>query len=120
MIKQYRVEKEIYRMVYYDLFIDLFNRWYVILYLIVVMNCEYILNNSIVVFFLDLNWFKVINDVLGYNVGDQLFQLVGRCLLFVVFDNGFIVCFGGDEFIIILMDVNISIGEVDVLVRKII
>lgn len=36
---------------------------------------------------------------------------------FIILDNGFIVCFGGDEFIIILMDVWFEDDDIDDLVK---
>ncbi|MEC0695403.1 diguanylate cyclase domain-containing protein [Bacillus atrophaeus] len=45
--------------------------------------------------FLDLNRFKVINDALGHNIGDQLLQLTAKRLSSAIPDNGFIARLGG-------------------------
>ncbi|TYS08305.1 EAL domain-containing protein [Bacillus subtilis] len=120
MTKQYRAEKEIHRMAHYDSLTDLPNRRHAISHLTEVLNREHTLNYNTVVFFLDLNRFKVINDALGHNVGDQLLQMTAKRLSSVVPDNGFIARLGGDEFIIILTNANTGTGEADILARKII
>ncbi len=59
------------------------------------------LNDQLALLFLDLDNFKVINDSMGHDAGDQLLQEVARRLLHVV-RNGDIVCrLGGDEFAIL-------------------
>lgn len=119
MTKQYKAEKEIHRMAHYDSLTDLPNRRHAISHLTKVLNREHTLHYNTVVFFLDLNRFKVINVALGHNVGDQLLQFAAKRLSSVVPDNGFIARLGGDEFIIILTDANTGTGEADVLARKI-
>ncbi|MEC1620995.1 bifunctional diguanylate cyclase/phosphodiesterase [Bacillus mojavensis] len=118
--KQYRAEKKIHRMAHYDSLTDLPNRRHAISHLTKVLNREHALDYNTVVFFLDLNRFKVINDALGHNVGDQLLQLAAKRLSSVIPDNGFIARLGGDEFIIILTDANTGTGEADILAKKII
>nr|WP_242556072.1 GGDEF domain-containing protein [Bacillus sp. HU-1818] len=63
--------------------------------------------------FLDLNRFKIINDTLGHNIGDQLLQLTSKRLSSAIPDNGFIARLGGDEFIIILTNTNTDTDEID-------
>lgn len=51
-------------------------------------------------FFIDLNDFKMINDVYGHDKGDELLQEVGDRLRFLLPPHFFISRFGGDEFVI--------------------
>lgn len=57
------------------------------------------------VFFLDLDRFKKINDTLGHRVGDILLVEVARRLTSILSSKGFIARYGGDEFIITLLNI---------------
>ena len=58
------------------------------------------------VLMLDLDNFKLINDTLGHDVGDQILQAVADGLREVVGDRGFLARLGGDEFTIVLSGVS--------------
>lgn len=58
------------------------------------------------VIFLDLDRFKIINDTKGHSVGDIILQKVAGRLEKAVQNEGLVSRQGGDEFIIVLEDVN--------------
>ncbi len=61
---------------------------------------------SAAVLFLDLDRFKYLNDTFGHAAGDQLLIEVGRRLKHALRKADTIARFGGDEFVILLEDVD--------------
>jgi diguanylate cyclase (GGDEF)-like protein/PAS domain S-box-containing protein len=64
------------------------------------------LNKKIAVLFLDLDRFKVINDTLGHHMGDKLLQETAQRLCHTVRSDDTVCRQGGDEFIVIVQDLN--------------
>jgi diguanylate cyclase (GGDEF)-like protein/PAS domain S-box-containing protein len=63
-------------------------------------------NSKVAVFYLDLDNFKMINDTLGHDSGDKLLISIGERLKNGVLQNEFVSRQGGDEFAVILKEIN--------------
>lgn len=75
-------------------------------------------NNKAIMFMLDIDHFKAINDNYGHDAGDSVLEQFGHFLK-QEFVNGEIVGrFGGDEFIIFVKDTD-SLDEVDNIANRI-
>ncbi|HEC28422.1 MAG TPA: EAL domain-containing protein [Gammaproteobacteria bacterium] len=61
--------------------------------------------SSVAVLLMDLNHFKVINDTLGHHIGDQILKEVANRLLRTVKTYDTVARMGGDEFLVLLSDV---------------
>ncbi len=70
------------------------------------------------VLFIDLDRFKVVNDSLGHSVGDSLLAAVAERLKVSVRASDTVARFGGDEFVILLEELN-DVHEVVYITQRI-
>ena len=54
------------------------------------------------IMFLDIDYFKMINDTYGHDAGDAILQKLSMTMKDAISENEFIIRFGGEEFLIIM------------------
>ncbi|SHG24706.1 GGDEF and EAL domain-containing protein [Ornithinibacillus halophilus] len=98
-----RVENEnrIEYMAFYDELTDLPNRNFFHKVLKEAIRESKFNNEGLAVFFVDLDYFKEINDTLGYSFGDKLLKAFGNKLKAFLETDTFIARMSGDEFLIL-------------------
>ena len=84
----------------------LFNRKYLETYIDTTLYAGAYKNKPCGLMMVDIDFFKLINDNYGHDVGDIAIKTISNTLLDVVSDKGIVVRFGGEEFIVVLPDSN--------------
>jgi diguanylate cyclase (GGDEF)-like protein/PAS domain S-box-containing protein len=95
-------EEQIKHLAYHDALTNLPNRLLFKDRLTVALSHAHREGARLAVLFLDLDRFKVINDSLGHNIGDQLLQAVAARVQSCVRDSDTVARLGGDEFTVLL------------------
>ena len=57
--------------------------------------------NHVALLYIDLDRFKIVNDLLGHSAGDELLVAAARRMRDAVANEGLIARFGGDEFVVV-------------------
>jgi len=73
---------------------------------------------KLIVLFLDLDRFKVINDTLGHDIGDEMLIVLGKRIARVLGSKNLLARIGGDEFVAVI-ESHKDMERVDALVAEI-
>lgn len=95
---------EIHYLAYTDALTGLPNRRHLIHYLDGKFSHLNVTNLTGAILFIDLDGFKLINDALGHDVGDQVLKQISQRLTGSVRDHDLVVRQGGDEFLVVMVD----------------
>lgn len=106
-------QKEIYNLAYYDSVTSLPNRVYFVEELNNILENIEESKSSFAVMLLDLDRFKHINDTLGHNIGDHILKLLGMRLSKVLNEGDIVARVGGDEYFILVNNINDSDDAID-------
>jgi diguanylate cyclase (GGDEF)-like protein/PAS domain S-box-containing protein len=74
-------------------------------------------NTQLAILFIDLDQFKMVNDTLGHNKGDQMIKQVGNRISSCVRSQDHVARQGGDEFIILIQ--HVKANDVDLIAERI-
>lgn len=103
-----RTEDQIRHLAYHDALTGLPNRMLLLDRLGQALATATRADHKIVLLFLDLNFFKRINDSLGHTVGDICLRSLAQRLLGVIRQEDTLARLGGDEFLILLPNAHSS------------
>ena len=73
-------------------------------------------NQRFIIAFIDLDRFKIINDTLGHNVGDEMLKIISSKINIIFGQKNKLYRMGGDEFVGIIKDVE----DIDNILEKLI
>jgi diguanylate cyclase (GGDEF)-like protein len=65
-------------------------------------------NKSIILFYVDINNLKIVNDTYGHNEGDNLIITIAEILKSYIYKPDIVCRLGGDEFLMVLYDKNLA------------
>jgi diguanylate cyclase (GGDEF)-like protein/PAS domain S-box-containing protein len=103
---------------HYDLLTELPNRNLLNQQLKKTLDNAELYKHQFAVIFIDLDRFKNINDTLGHDIGDKFLQKVAHRLKNCIRSPDFIARWGGDEFTILLSEIN-SANDVAIVAQRI-
>jgi diguanylate cyclase (GGDEF)-like protein len=119
MTAEFRSKEEASRLAQYDTLTGLANRHRMELRIDSTLKTFRNTERPCALFMLDLDRFKQVNDTLGHAAGDQLLQQVAERLTSAIDGQGEIGRLGGDEFQVLMPDVE-DRGELGAVAKKII
>lgn len=115
-IKRIRLEKELKEQAIHDPLTGLYNRYYLHHILTQEVKRSRRYHHCIAFLMVDINRFKEINDRYGHLMGDEVLKEVAGVLRSSVRETDIVVRYGGDEFLIVLLETN---GESEIVKGRI-
>jgi len=115
--ERYKTEEHLDKLAYYDVTTNLPNRHFFHKQLDQAVKRSISNNQKMVLLFLDLDNFKIVNDTAGHKAGDLLLKQESSRLSSVLRSNDYICRIGGDEFAIIIENVN-DIDAISTVTKK--
>lgn len=100
-----QAEERIYHMAHYDELTGLLNRASFNIELAKAKEQADISSTSFVILYIDLDYFKKVNDTLGHPVGDKLLRVIADRLTGMLRSTDKVCRIGGDEFVVLLPDI---------------
>ena len=114
-MKQHQQQLE--HFAHYDLLTDLPNRILLAERLSQAMQSSEEKETLTAVAYLDLDGFKTVNDTLGHDAGDQLLITIARSMIGVLRENDTLARIGGDEFVVVLTELE-KISDCEIVLQR--
>jgi diguanylate cyclase (GGDEF)-like protein len=115
--QQRAAERRIRQLAYSDKLTGLASRAYFYKHLEDVIKAAERRKERFALLFIDLDGFKDVNDSLGHDIGDELLKVIADRLQDVIRDTDFVARLSGDEFCIVVDNVNDQYAAADVATR---
>ncbi|WP_335872821.1 PAS domain S-box protein [Bacillus sp. 2205SS5-2] len=112
-----KLEQNLKYMAYHDSLTDLPNRSYLKNTFPAILREAKQLQKSIVLFYIDGDNFKEINDRHGHDVGDEFLRLFGKSIQSCLLEEDFVVRLGGDEFLVVLPNLAHKKDIIQIIIR---
>ena len=116
-IKRIRLQNELKEQAIHDPLTGLHNRYYLNQVLDQEVKRSKRYSHCMAFLMADVNRFKEINDQFGHHVGDKVLQGIASLLRAAVRESDIVVRYGGDEFLVILLETN---GEAETVKQRIV
>lgn len=100
--RQIKLQDKLQKLAYSDPLTGMYNRTYLMQSLLTALESSNQSREDVVLFFLDLDRFKKINDTLGHKAGDELLCEMSKRLVAVTRESDIIARWGGDEFVLLM------------------
>lgn len=114
------LENELKEAAMLDFLTQTYNRRYIVEEINHAMSRSSRQNYNCALLFVDLNDFKVINDTYGHSFGDEVLKEVAQRLKNTLRKTDTCARYGGDEFLVLLENLNISAKQAQIEVNQIV
>ena len=111
-LKRIRLQNELEKRAHRDPLTGVFNRYYLSHVLNREIRRAQRYNRHIGFMMMDVDKLKWINDRHGHQIGDQVLKAVAKILSNQLRETDIVVRYGGDEFLIVLLETGIEIHEI--------
>jgi diguanylate cyclase (GGDEF)-like protein/PAS domain S-box-containing protein len=111
-VKRIRIWKQLEEQAIHDPLTSVYNRRYFNHIIEQESNRASRYDHQIGLLMVDIDRFKQINDIHGHQIGDQVLQQVANLLIRQVRDTDIVVRYGGDEFLLVLIEPDKEISMV--------
>jgi len=114
MIERKLIEKELYRLSYIDELTGVANRRKFMELLTASIKLSTDVDRSFAILFMDLDFFKAINDTHGHEYGDRILIEAAQRMQTCIRDTDLVARIGGDEFVVLLEMISVPEGATQI------